>query len=80
MDITIKLTYEYEKWHIIEIEPDGLSTFGRPALTSRYKKEVEQWIEDHYNTTEFGIWKDAGFCKYGFRNEEDAVAFKLRWV
>lgn len=90
MDIRPGIIYEVEflnnimgetmKWYVVEIEPDERNPVGFLTLSPNLKKEIEQWIIEHYNDADFGVWKDVGFCKYGFRNEEDAMAFKLRWI
>ena len=54
--------------HLVELTP--------PVLDDRYHGFIE-WLDENVNKGEF---LRAWVTKVYFKNEEDAVAFKLRWL
>jgi hypothetical protein len=50
----------------------------QPANLSREKRAVFEWCMDQFGAPTRRRWKKAQ-SMLGFRNEEDAVAFKIRW-
>jgi len=58
-------------WHIVQITPQ------LPAW--KYKQKVGAWIEEQFQNSDFDFWIEYSSSCYGFKREEDAMAFKLRW-
>ena len=68
------------KWHKVKILPDSKGPFGVPAMSRAYLEQVEKWIIDQVQNNNFYIWIHFGSGEFGFKREEDAMAFKLRWL
>lgn len=61
------------KWHIVYIP--NLYTTDDPFL-----EEIETWLEEHKDNGSIEYWDHDTLSTFAFINEEDAIAFKLRWL
>ena len=61
------------KWYIIYIP--SLYTTDDPFL-----EEIETWLEEQKDDGSIEYWDHDTLSTFAFINEEDAMAFKLRWL
>ena len=68
------------KWYKIEFEDDECDKFEEPEFSEMMKlfharvKITRSWLQDHDSDQYFIRW-----C-FKFKDETDAMAFKLRWL
>ena len=59
----------------VEIAPTGFY-HDRAYFSREHDLEVDKWLAENVDGDS---WFEADFLVWGFDNETDAVAFKLRW-
>ncbi len=75
---------KHKNWFFVEIDKDGFTNDlypqvpGTPYINTNRQIAIHAWCEEQCLSTG-GIWAQAGILEYGFRREEDAVMFALRW-
>jgi len=75
MDVMSNLEIEYYDG-IIDIEPN----IGKFILKAVLTKEVKAWLNENSIVCDFKFkWDALGHAELTFENEQDKLAFVLRW-
>lgn len=75
--IEIMKAKHYQEINITEVGFVIVPIYGSIKLDDDKKKWIENNLEGIWTSFRFGMPKDGhGYC---FKNEDDAMAFKLRW-
>jgi len=64
------------KWYIIQIPVRNKGPIGFGFLMD----EIEAWLQEQINQGTIEYWDHDSFNCFAFIYEEDAMAFKLRWL
>lgn len=67
-------------WISIPLSPDMTGRRGESAYSTQRTAEIENWLMEQWKASAIKKWMSLDNHTFGFSREEDAVAFKLRWL
>lgn len=76
---------KHKNWFFIKIDKDGFTSHfhpqvpGTPYINTDRRIAIHAWCSNQCFSTG-GLWGEVGVLEYGFKQEEDAVMFVLKWA
>lgn len=72
---TSKYNFSRAKWHRVDLS----------SINNANSTEINSWCTEHFGPMDKHIdawsrWKHYSWCIWEFRDEDDAILFKLRWL
>jgi len=68
------------EWISVILPPDMIGRRGHSAYSTRRLKEIENWLMEQWEASAIQKWMNLNNHTFRFSREEDAMAFKLRWI
>lgn len=67
-------------WISVPLPPDTDELHWGRGRSLKRNNEIKKWISEQWEAGAIKQWKTFHYQTFSFSREEDAVAFKLRWV